>query len=461
MIPADVCEIGKKCFSYCRSLCEVTFETGSKLQRIERSAFYGNGLKKITIPSSVELIGESGFFSCKSLCEITFEAGSRLKEIGDGAFSGTSLPKIEIPSKCEVLTSTSLRGVKSVTISRENPFLAIEGSMIVSPDRKRLIRYKYSGRKCRVFIKKEIEVIGKECFSYCGWFCEVIFETGSRLQRIEQSAFYKTYLGKMTIPSSVEVIGKECFSQCESLCEVIFEPGSRLQRIGRYAFFRAGLKKIIIPSSVELIGECGFCSCESLCEVTFETGSRLQEIERWAFSGTNLPKIEIPSKCQVLTGLSLKDVKSVTISRENPFFAIEGSMIVSQDRKRLIRYFGCESQVLVKKEIEVIGEECFRECESLRKVTFERGSRLQRIGQSAFGGTALKKLTIPPSVEVIGKYCFGFCESLCEVTFEGSVREMAERIFDQCPLELVRVPVGEVLDVNLPEGCEIEYFDVK
>jgi hypothetical protein len=26
MIPADVCEIGKSCFSYCRSLSEVTFE---------------------------------------------------------------------------------------------------------------------------------------------------------------------------------------------------------------------------------------------------------------------------------------------------------------------------------------------------------------------------------------------------------------------------------------------------
>jgi hypothetical protein len=36
VIPADVCVIGEKCFHDCELLREVTFETGSRLQRIEK-----------------------------------------------------------------------------------------------------------------------------------------------------------------------------------------------------------------------------------------------------------------------------------------------------------------------------------------------------------------------------------------------------------------------------------------
>jgi hypothetical protein len=35
VIPADVSIIRKKCFCRCRSLCEITFESGIELQRIE------------------------------------------------------------------------------------------------------------------------------------------------------------------------------------------------------------------------------------------------------------------------------------------------------------------------------------------------------------------------------------------------------------------------------------------
>jgi hypothetical protein len=136
---------------------------------------------------------------------------------------------------------------------------------------------------------------------------------------------------------------------------------------------------------------------------------------------------------------------------------IEGSMIVSQDRKRLIRYFGCESQVLIKKEIEVIGEDCFHECKSLYEVIFETGSKLQRIERRAFFWSGLKKMTIPSSVEVIGEYCFESCGSLSEVTFEGSVRGLAKSAFDSCPLQVVRVPLGEKLNAILPPACRIEY----
>jgi hypothetical protein len=53
------------------SLCEITFECGSKLQRIGEYAFYRTDIKIIQIPSNVEFIGDHCSYECDSLCEIT------------------------------------------------------------------------------------------------------------------------------------------------------------------------------------------------------------------------------------------------------------------------------------------------------------------------------------------------------------------------------------------------------
>jgi hypothetical protein len=60
------------------------------------------------------------------------------------------------------------------------------------------------------------------------------------------------------IPSSVVVFGKESFQACESLESVTFESDSRLERIEESAFRQSGLKSIEIPTSVTFIGDCAF-----------------------------------------------------------------------------------------------------------------------------------------------------------------------------------------------------------
>jgi hypothetical protein len=220
------------------------------------------------IPSSVEEIGDRCFYWCRYLCEVIFETGSRLREIGSKAFDGTSLSQIEIPSKCETLSGSSLVGVKSVTISRENPFFFVKRMMVMDKNDKKLIRY--FGSESQVFIKREIEVIGEFCFCRCRSVCEVIFEEGSRLRQIEESAFDGSGLTKIRIPSSVEAIGQFCFYVCESLCEVTFEEASRLQRIQSWTFMSSGLTRISLPSSVKSIGRQALSLCKSLREVVFE-----------------------------------------------------------------------------------------------------------------------------------------------------------------------------------------------
>jgi hypothetical protein len=61
------------------------------LERIEEYAFSGSGLKSIEIPSSVIRLGEHSFFDCKSLESVTFEIGSRLERINRLMFSSCSV----------------------------------------------------------------------------------------------------------------------------------------------------------------------------------------------------------------------------------------------------------------------------------------------------------------------------------------------------------------------------------
>jgi hypothetical protein len=92
----------------------------------------------------------------------------------------------------------------------------------------------------------------------------VFFESGCRLERIEESAFARSKLRSIEIPSSVIVLGKLSFAACASLESVTFANDCRLERIGASTFGRSGLKSIEIPSSDILLRESRLAQPASL-----------------------------------------------------------------------------------------------------------------------------------------------------------------------------------------------------
>jgi hypothetical protein len=112
-IPCSVVVLGKESFYGCDSLESATFESGSRLERIEESVFHGSGLKSIEIPSSIVVLRKSSFYGCKSLELVTFESGCRLERIEEYAFHGSGLKSIEIPSSVVVLGKSSFLGCRS------------------------------------------------------------------------------------------------------------------------------------------------------------------------------------------------------------------------------------------------------------------------------------------------------------------------------------------------------------
>jgi hypothetical protein len=67
------------------------------LKEFGEYAFKQCGIKSIEIPSNVAVIGKGCFFSCDSLCEVIFDSLSKLKAIGDYAFCECEINTVRIP----------------------------------------------------------------------------------------------------------------------------------------------------------------------------------------------------------------------------------------------------------------------------------------------------------------------------------------------------------------------------
>jgi predicted metal-binding protein len=149
-ISSDIEIFGSSCFSDCKSLLSISFESNSRLTRIESSAFSKSSLQSIEIPRNVEIVGSSCFSFCKSLSSISFESNSRLTRSESSAFSSSSLESIEIP--------------------------------------------------------RNVEILGSSCFSDCKSISSISFESNSRLLRIESSAFSYSSLKSIEIQRNVEIV---------------------------------------------------------------------------------------------------------------------------------------------------------------------------------------------------------------------------------------------------------------
>jgi hypothetical protein len=130
----------------------------------------------------------------------------------------------------------------------------------------------------------------------------VFFESDSKIERIEASAFRKSNVKTIIIPASCSELCESCFANCHLLESIGFESESQLRSISKSAFQDSGLKRIVIPKSVKIINESSFEACQLLQSVRFEDDSQLLTIEAFAFARSGLKSIIIPSsggrKCQ-------------------------------------------------------------------------------------------------------------------------------------------------------------------
>jgi hypothetical protein len=386
--------------SDCLSLSAICFEHSSELRQVGGRALSGSAVKCITIPRNVLVIGFGCLCGCASLSSVTFDGDSQLQRIKARAFAGSACESIIVP-----------------------------GSVLT---------------------------IGSECFHFCQSLSSVLFQRDCQLRRIESKAFFRCAIKSIVIPRSVLTIGRGRFALCELLVSVSFEIDSQLREIESGAFSKSALKEIVVPTKVEVIGSSCFLGCRFFSSISFEKDSQLKRIEAKGFRRSLVTSITIPRRVSFIDGSAISCITKIAIEEDNQSFVVEGHFILTSDRRKLIRYFGSASSIVIPRNIEVLCTSCFNHCKCISSVSFTVGSRVKRIASDAFAHSSLQGITIPRSVEIIEDGCFYKCSSICSVSFECDCCLQQIESFTFCESSLTSITIPRNVKRLMPQsfsGC--------
>lgn len=158
---------------------------GVPVTAIQKGAFHGHNLTKVTIPNSITTINYETFLNCGSLESVILP--DSLTSIEENAFRNcNSLTSITLPDS---LTSIGNSAFRNCTIL---PSITIPDS---------------------------ITTIGDNAFEFCDSLTEVVIPDS--VSKIGFGVFFRcSSLKKVTIPDSVTSIGYLAFASCDSLTEV-------------------------------------------------------------------------------------------------------------------------------------------------------------------------------------------------------------------------------------------------
>lgn len=137
--------------------------------------------------------------------------------------------------------------------------------------------------------------------------------------------------------------------------------------------------------------------------------------------------VVIPAEIEGLPVVSVRGV-----SPEGNEYAVEAGAFEGTNVKT----------VVVPKTVIAIGYLAFKDCKELTGITFADGSRLTKIGGSAFEGcTALKEIALPNTVTEIQARAFYGCSALTEVDLPDELTKIGGSAFTECAaLKKITIP---------------------
>lgn len=445
-LPNGITEIGNNAFADCDFLHEIVLPDG--ITRIGERSFAGCvSLSRVVFPQSLRMVGNEAFKGCESLREVKFRGA--LTQVGVGAFSGcTGLEAVSFECPIEKIGYDAFYGCSSLTeFSVGNASFSYKsvGGVLFDYDGKHLVRYpagkpdrEYTvpegvvtvldgafygcGRLERAVLSKDVKLIGSSAFRECTALKSVVLP--ENLETIKNSAFQGCKsLVRVDLPAYVAYIGAYAFSHCTKLAAVtlppkltelclgVFEACSSLKsvvlpdsmiKIGEKAFLHSGLVELFVPYSTTRIEKLSFAECGKLHYI-FLSG-RINQIAANAF--------ESCSPALVIYGMNDTVAAEFAEKRQIKFermFSLDTG--AGAGAYTLRKYYGVFSYITLPPDVNIIGEEAFLECRSLRRIVIP--SNVGEIGASAFARCdKLEAVSMTNLVMRIGEHAFDGCVSL-------------------------------------------------
>lgn len=377
--------IPERCF---RGSNLAEFEIPKQVTALKTGCFEGTNLKRIDL-SGIITLEEFVFFDCFSLKEIILSEA--ITEIPDG-----------FCRRCQCLEKINLSHVQFIGMSAFSECSNLDvGNLSAKIDRNA-----FEGTAVRNLDIKDISKLDNGVYQNC-----------ENLESV-------TINGDRAIPNGL-------FSGCKNLKNVTIDEG--ITAVGDSAFFKTAVEKIILPSTVIVVRSDAFRECRQLREVILNDG--LKTIAESAFKQTeNLSEISIPDSVKHISSecFACSGIKSVKLPENSAFTSILWET-----------FFGCKNLETVKlpDSINIIDYYAFSECTSLRSINLDK---VQVIGSSAFAKTALEYITL--SARKIGSGAFAQCENLKKADLSGiGTKKVDSRLFFECMnLSKISLPKNQI-----------------
>lgn len=224
-------------------------------------------------------------------------------------------------------------------------------------------------------------------------------------------------------------------------------------------------EKFIVES---LTGEC--FSEAKVKHVTFPADSCVNKFYPRAFNLSTVESIDIPPKLTIFNSSSflrgrgssnvsckLKYANDILTSDEAGLIYMKESNALLLIPTHLKHFVLRESLVLLSaslcqcypnitrvcfpSSLQTIEDYCFKECKSLKRISFAVDSRLVKIGDLAFEQTSITKIILPSSIEVIGTYAFTSTPlKYVKIPDDSKITVINEGVFEDTQIKKIRIP---------------------
>lgn len=377
--------IPERCF---RGSNLAEFEIPKQVTALKTGCFEGTNLERIDL-SGIITLEEFVFFDCFNLKEIILS--ETITEIPDG-----------FCRRCQCLEKINLSHVQFIGASAFSECSNLDAGNLSA----KIDRHAFEGTAVRNLDIKDISNLDKGVYQNCG-----------NLESV-------TISGNGEIPDRL-------FSECNKLKNVTI--GEGITAVGDSAFSKTAVEKIILPSTVIVVRSDAFRECRQLREVILNDG--LKTIAESAFKQTeNLSEISIPDSVKHIGSgcFACSGIKSVKLPENSAFTSILWET-----------FFGCKNLETVKlpDSVNVIDDYAFSECTSLRSINLDK---VQVIDSSAFAKTALEYITL--SARKIGSGACAQCENLKKADLSGiGTKKLDSRLFFECMnLNKISLPKNQI-----------------
>jgi len=408
----------------------VTFEEGSKLDYIGAGTFLScYGITEIVIPDSVQTIVQNAFkmaknledvylpYNIKYLNKLTFvnnqnEVMEKIKlHVYEGTYAEEYAKQYNIPYEyrefVDKVIANGTCGENATWTLYTSGKMVIGGSGAItnfaSKDATPWAAYLKQIKS--IEIGKDITEIGNYAFAYATNVESVTFEAGSKLEKIGSVAFlYMLYTTEVELPDTVKTIGNQAFSYCSRLESVVVPQQASL--IYPRAFYKSN--NVILNVAEGSYGE-EFAKNNS---IAYETRAFVDAILDSGECGDNATWTLYASGKMVIDGSGAMDN-----------YSGKGTAPWADYAKQI-------NSVVIGKDITTVGNYAFAYINSIESITFETGSKLERIGAAAFLYVLhTKEVVIPETVTYVGNSAFSYCSRLESVVVPASVELMLGRTF--------------------------------